>query len=136
MKTARISERHGNMQALDAVLDDIKSQKCEKIFCLGDLAMAGPEPENTVKNIIELSKNENFILIQGNTDEMIVNCNEKMLIETKNVFPIMGNALENDVISLSDSSKIFLRNLPKTLNLSVENVDVLLVHGSPRKNNE
>ena len=44
MKIAIISDIHGNIQALEAVMKNIKQEKCEKIFCLGDLAMAGPEP--------------------------------------------------------------------------------------------
>ena len=44
MKVAIISDIHGNMQALEKVLEDIKTENCDKIFCLGDIAMAGPEP--------------------------------------------------------------------------------------------
>lgn len=38
MKIAVISDIHGNMQALQAVLKNIKEENCDKIFCLGDLA--------------------------------------------------------------------------------------------------
>ena len=33
MKIAVLSDIHGNMQALEAVLEDIKQNKCDKIFC-------------------------------------------------------------------------------------------------------
>ena len=56
MKYAVISDIHGNMQALDAVLEHIKSQNVNKILCLGDLAMAGPEPNK----VIEFVKNQNW----------------------------------------------------------------------------
>src|SRR5574344_783601 len=136
MKIAIISDIHGNIQALDRVLNDIQTKKCDRIFCLGDLAMAGPEPENAVQKIYELSKNPNFTIIQGNTDKMIANYTEKLGQETKDAFPIMGNALENDFKTLSESSKSFLKNLPEKLEINVENISILLVHGSPRKNNE
>src|SRR5574344_1527153 len=122
MKTAIISDIHGNMQALDAVLDDIEAQKCETIFCLGDLAMAGPEPEKAVKRIIDLAKSRNFTIIQGNTDEMIANYNSKLDEATKKAFPIMGNALENDFQVLSEDSKFFLKSLPEKLDVIVEGV--------------
>ena len=48
MKIAVISDIHGNMEALEAVMDDIKKQDCEKIFVLGDYAMAGPEPRKVI----------------------------------------------------------------------------------------
>ena len=44
MKIAIISDIHGNIDALESVLRDIASEDCQKIFCLGDIAMAGPEP--------------------------------------------------------------------------------------------
>ena len=34
MKIAVISDIHGNMEALDAVMKDIQIQKCDKIFVL------------------------------------------------------------------------------------------------------
>ena len=48
MKIAVISDIHGNMEALEAVMADIEKQQCDKIFVLGDYAMAGPEPNSTV----------------------------------------------------------------------------------------
>ena len=37
MKVAFISDLHGNMQALEAVINDIKRQNIEKIVCTGDI---------------------------------------------------------------------------------------------------
>ena len=51
MKIAVLSDIHANLQALEAVLKDIQEQGCEKVFCLGDLAMAGPEPSKVVNKI-------------------------------------------------------------------------------------
>ena len=56
MKIAIISDIHGNDEALTAVLKDIESEKCDKIFCLGDLAMAGPEQSKVTNKIKELLK--------------------------------------------------------------------------------
>lgn len=135
MKVAVISDIHGNMQALEAVLTDIAKEKCEKIFCLGDLAMAGPEPVKAIEVVKKLYDEGNLELIQGNTDEMIANYEEfGDLVKSK--FPIMGNALENDVKIIPQNLKDFLGNLPKQKELEIEGTKVLLVHGSPRKNDE
>src|SRR5574344_1165890 len=48
----------------------------------------------------------------------------------------MGNALENDVKVLSKESLEFLKNLPEKSEITINGVKILLVHGSPRKNNE
>lgn len=135
MKTAIISDIHGNMQALEAVLADIKAEKCERIFCLGDLAMAGPEPIEAIKTIKKLHDEGKLELIQGNTDEMIARYEDfGELVKSK--FPVMGNALEDDVRIIAQDLKNFLSNLPKQKELEVEGIKILLVHGSPRRNDE
>lgn len=136
MKIAVISDIHGNMQALNAVLDNIKAEKCDKIFCLGDLAMAGPEPSKTIEKIQKLIESTDFTCIQGNTDEMIANCDNQMIHLLKENNPIMANALENDVTVISEEQKDFLRKLPAQKEIEIEGIKILLVHGSPRKNNE
>ena len=49
MKIAVISDIHANLIALEKALEDIKSQNCDKIFCLGDLALAGAQPNETIE---------------------------------------------------------------------------------------
>lgn len=136
MKIAVISDIHGNMMALDAVLENIKQEGCSKIFCLGDLAMAGPEPAKTIEKIEELCKNTDFTLIQGNTDEMIANCDNQMLHLLEQNNPIMAHALECDASVIPEIKKSFLRNLPAQKEVEINGIKILLVHGSPRKNNE
>lgn len=135
MKVAIISDIHGNMQALEAVYADIQNGKCDRIFCLGDLAMAGPEPDKAIEFIKKLYDEGKLELIQGNTDEMIANFAE-FGDSVKSNFPIMGNALENDVKIITYEHKKFLNDLPKQKELNIEGVKVLLVHGSPRRNDE
>ena len=83
MKIAILSDIHGNMIALNAVMDDIAKNGCEKTFFLGDYALAGPEPSPTVDYCMHLTSYENIEMIQGNTDKMIVDFNE----ETKKIYP-------------------------------------------------
>ena len=104
MKIAIISDIHGNNEALDAVLKDIKEQKCDKIFCLGDLAMAGPEPSNVVNRIKDLLKNDNFFLIQGNTDEKLGTYSEKFEKVLDENVPVMANAYRADLKKTASKS--------------------------------
>ena len=133
MRVAVLSDIHGNMQALEAVMDDIKEYKCEKVFCLGDLAMAGPQPRMVIDYV---QKQDNWTVIQGNTDKMIADFSSEIMETTKNNFPVMANALVDDVYYLEDERKEYLRNLPPQKFMTVDGVKVLLVHGSPRRNNE
>lgn len=132
MKFAVISDIHGNLYALEAVLEDIKEENCDNVFCLGDLAMAGPEPNEA----IELIKQMDWEIIQGNTDKMIAEYTEELGEKVTSTFQIMGNALKDDVKIISDENKEYLKNLPENLEFNIGRVPVMLVHGSPRRNNE
>ncbi len=68
MKLAVISCIHGNIEALDAVLADIDTQKVEEIYCLGDLVGYGPHPNEVVERIRSLEVPS----CQGCWDEDIV----------------------------------------------------------------
>ncbi|AFQ42828.1 metallophosphoesterase family protein [Desulfosporosinus meridiei] len=63
-RIAIISDIHGNLPALEAVLEDIKSKNIQRIFCLGDVAGKGPSPAETV----DLIKARTEIVIKGNWD--------------------------------------------------------------------
>ena len=133
MKVAVISDIHGNFQALKSVLDDMAKFGCEKILCLGDLAMAGPEPGVIIDYVQE---QDGWEIIQGNTDKMIAEYSTELFEQVYSTFPVMANALADDVKILSETQKNFLKNLPQQKEIDICGVKVLMVHGSPRKNNE
>lgn len=72
-RIAVISDIHGNVPALDAVLDDIRERGIGRIFCLGDLIGKGPHSDRTVDMIREHCE----VVIQGNWDEFITRETEK-----------------------------------------------------------
>ena len=133
MKIGILSDIHGNFHALQKVMEDIKAQKCEKVFCLGDVAMAGSQPRIVIDFI---RKQDNWVIIQGNTDKMIAEYTPELYEEVKKVYPVMANALKDDVDIIEDDKKEYLKKLPEKRSLLIEGVKVLLVHGSPRRNNE
>lgn len=134
MKVAVISDIHGNLQALESVMADYQMQGCERVLCLGDLAMAGPQPKIILEYIMD--KIDNWTIIQGNTDKMIAEFNLKMYDELLPQIPVMANALLDDVDILDKDKKEFLASLPERKEIVIEGVSVLMVHGSPRRNNE
>lgn len=136
MKIAVISDIHGNLEALESVLDVIRKKECHKIFCLGDIAMAGPEPSQTISKIQELMQSQNFYIVQGNTDRML----SVFSFDTQNklikVNAVMASAYLSDSQILNEQEKNFLANLPERKELELYGIKILLVHGSPRRNDE
>ena len=62
MKTAVISDIHGNATALEAVLADIAANAVDRIISLGDNIGYGPEPEKA----ITLLREKNIPSVIGN----------------------------------------------------------------------
>lgn len=136
MKIAIMSDIHGNMEAIESVLDDINNHHITKLFICGDIAMAGPEPDRTTDFVQKLKDKFEVAIIQGNTDEMIAKYTG--LPDDKYLPPneIMAEALKYAQSVLSDEQKKFLANLPVEYSENIEGISIKLVHGSPRKNNE
>lgn len=70
-KIALIADIHGNLTALNAVLEDIHSRGISHIYCLGDIAIKGISP-NEVTNLIRQNCE---IALRGNCDHLLAhNC--------------------------------------------------------------
>ncbi len=65
MKRALISDIHANLEALTAVLADIRAQNISEIFCLGDIVGYGPNPCECLDQVIRNAK----VTILGNHDQ-------------------------------------------------------------------
>lgn len=65
MKRAVISDIHGNLEALQAVLRDIDRQRVDEVFCLGDIVGYGPNPCECVKLVREHCR----VALLGNHDQ-------------------------------------------------------------------
>jgi predicted phosphodiesterase len=67
-KIAIISDIHGNLQALEAIIKDIRSKNIKEVICLGDTIAIGPNP----KECIEMIFKENMKIILGNHEEYFI----------------------------------------------------------------
>ena len=138
MKIAVISDIHANKDALDRVMEDINQFNPDKIFCLGDLILAGYNPNYICEKILELKEKygENFEIIQGNTDKMVSNCTSELLENAKKAFPCMGYSLAEDVKITDKKYLDFVRDLPEKKQVEINGLKIDLVHGSPRNQSE
>ena len=135
MKIGIISDIHGNSLALDAVLKDFEIRGVEKVFCLGDLAMAGYDPNYTIETIKNLP---NLEIIQGNTDKMIVEFDPEIINRVKDIphGACMAHALIDDVKIIKKENIEYLASLPETKELELDDIKICLCHGTPRRQNE
>lgn len=61
---ALISDIHGNLEALEAVLADIASKNVDEIYCLGDVVGYGPNPCECIDRVMDLD-----MCLLGNHDQ-------------------------------------------------------------------
>lgn len=67
-KIAVISDIHGNIPALDAVLDDIGMRSIKRIICLGDIVGKGPHSDIAV----DMVRNHCETVIMGNWEDYVL----------------------------------------------------------------
>jgi predicted phosphodiesterase len=65
VRRAIISDIHGNLEALEAVLVDIEAQRVNEIFCLGDIVGYGPNPCECIDRVIKTCR----VTLLGNHDQ-------------------------------------------------------------------
>ncbi len=64
MKRALISDIHSNLEALEAVLADIRQQGVDKTYCLGDIIGYGPNPRECIDLVMQCD-----MCLLGNHDQ-------------------------------------------------------------------
>lgn len=133
-RIALFSDVHGNVPALDAVLDDIAVAQVGEVYCLGDLVGYGPDPGGVIERI----RRDGIATIQGNYDRGVGNrsgdCGCHYATEQARDDGAASYAFTAGV--LTDTDLDWLAALPEQLRLEHEGVRVLLTHGSPRRINE
>ena len=68
MKRAIISDIHGNLEALTAVLKKIDELNIDQIFCLGDIIGYGPNPLECLDTVMKRCQ----VTILGNHDQAAI----------------------------------------------------------------
>lgn len=69
LKIAVISDIHGNLTALEAVVADILAKKVDEIWVLGDLVMPGPGAKEVLELLFGLRPT---VFIRGNWDDLLL----------------------------------------------------------------
>ena len=130
MQIALISDTHGNVPALTAVLDDIRAQGADQIIFLGDAATLGPHPRET----LDILRGLDCICILGNHDAALL---DPARTADYQIGTGLLPALDWGRELLNESDFDFLRSFRPIYELELGNaLKLLCFHGSPRSNIE
>lgn len=138
MKIALFSDIHANLPALEAFFQDVDQRKPDAIYCLGDLVGYNIWP-NEVTNEI---RKRGIPTIAGNYDQgigrMSDECGCAYKTEPEKDMGKISISYTNSLVT-PDERK-YLRTLPAHIKvefqLNEDKLNLLLVHGSPRRINE
>jgi putative phosphoesterase len=134
MRFAIFSDIHANLQALEAVLADIRTQHADAVYCLGDLVGYGANPRDVTERIAH----EGIPTVMGNYDDGVgFDRDECGCAYTEDAERERGRrSLTWTQAHTTAENKAFLRTLASEIRFDAEGTRILLVHGSPRKMNE
>ena len=119
-----ISDTHGNLLALDAVLAELEHDDLDGIVCLGDVAV-GPQPKETLARVRELG----CPVLMGNWDAWFLDRPPKpeddLGIKLYEITEFWADQVDEDDLA-------YIRTFVPQLELSLENGETALCfHGSP-----
>jgi len=128
MRVAALSDIHGNLPALEGVLEEVAREQPDLILVCGDVA-SGPLP---VESINLLRKIPNARFLHGNADRGLVVGNDKSAKPDW-----AGPAVDWCAGQLLKEHRDFLASFPSVVRLEVEGLGcVLFCRGSPRSDVE
>lgn len=125
MKRALISDIHSNIEALQAVLDDIRQQGAEEIYCLGDIVGYGPNPRECIDEVMKCK-----VCLLGNHDQGALFDPEGFNTGAERAIFWTRAQLENGGSRAADGHRRwdFLGELPR----NHQEGNFLFIHGSAR----
>lgn len=122
MRFAFISDIHANLEALEAVLEDISSQSIDEVICLGDIVGYGANPNECC----DLVKKNCPVTLLGNHDAAAV---DQLSTQHFNIHAKI--AIEWTSQNLKIDSEEFLETLP----FKATKPSMTLVHATPYEPN-
>ena len=138
MKIALFSDIHANLPALESCFNSMDQQKPDAIYCLGDLVGYNIWPNEVINEI----RRRGIPTIAGNYDQGIGftsdDCGCAYKTDKEKEMGAVSISFTNSIVK--EDERNYLRTLPAHIKvefqLNNDKLNLLLVHGSPRKINE
>jgi putative phosphoesterase len=126
---------HANLPALEAVFADMAARGLnESLYCLGDLVGYGTFPNEVIAAVRE----RGIPTIMGNYDQGVGHSSDDCgcAYKTEDERALGNQSIAWTNAHTSAENKAYLRSLAAQMPLQLDDLRVLLVHGSPRRINE
>ncbi len=132
MRVAAIYDIHGNLPALEAVLQDIRQAEVDRVVVGGDV-VPGPMPRQAIARLLDLDIPVQFI--QGNGDRAVL---EQMAgTETGSIPEQFREVIRHSAQQLDPEHERLLASWPKTFRVEIPGLGaVLFCHATPRNDTE
>ena len=130
IKLAVISDIHGNIVALRAALAEIEREGTDKILVLGDLFELGH-----VRDIMDELRGCGALVIRGNGEGYHLDNHAGKFGDDWTQYDQFA-ALRETHATFTPADFRWIEALPCQISLRYEDVSLLMVHGSPRADNE
>lgn len=120
MKIAIISDIHANIHGLKVVLSD--RTPVDKIICAGDITGFYP----FVNEVIDELRKKNVLSVKGNHDQYLIEgkAPEDKKVEIKKSVQKMKKIISKENLT-------YIKSLPEMLKITIDQMKVLIAHGSP-----
>lgn len=136
MQVAILSDIHGNLVALNAILSDLQRRKVERVLYLGDAAATGPQP----REVIELLQKKEWPCVMGNADYTLAKNVPPEFVEFVGPEEDKRRLREMDEWTrkqLNESHRKYLSTFKPAITFTAESGSIFVCyHGSPRSNHE
>ncbi|GAC1651011.1 MAG: metallophosphoesterase family protein [Gemmatimonadaceae bacterium] len=132
MRIAAIYDIHGNLPALEAVIDAIRLEAVERVVVGGDV-LPGPMPRETLACLRDLDRPVDFI--QGNGDREVLA--EMGGVGTTTLPEAVRDVVQWVARQLEPEHRRMLESWPSTTRIHVDGLGhVLFCHATPRSDTE
>jgi predicted phosphodiesterase len=123
-----VSDIHGNLNALRAVLATAEARAFHKLLVAGDVVFPGPEPLETWRRLAAAGA----VMVQGVSDKALATLDPNELHPRTDHERAMLDRMRGVRTELGDVILAKLRRLPTHQRIPLEDgTELLLVHGSP-----
>lgn len=125
---AFLADIHGNVDALDAVLAELRRRMIDQVYVAGDLLLGGPDPVGVFKRLQQVDAR----CVRGVSDTALVEVAPERLAPTSERERALAERFLATRAAIGELALKFLERLPERLRIPMmDGSEILVVHGSP-----